>query len=135
MRIGKNVIFVRQEDGTGPHTNKTYIRYMEDEFKQMEWINFRQPSQSLILNTNNACFFSVISKAVTQEQGLSFGGRIIRGEELFETVIFWEDKKTYMQSSSNRLCNVGLRREERLIAGEEEIVVQDSEYFYFDGGW
>ena len=28
----------------------------------------------------------MMSKVVTREQGLSFGGRVMRGEELFESV-------------------------------------------------
>ena len=28
------VVFVRKEDGTGPHNDKTYMKFMEDEFDE-----------------------------------------------------------------------------------------------------
>ena len=34
----KIVIFVRQEDGAGPHNDKTYMKFMEDEFEERDWI-------------------------------------------------------------------------------------------------
>ena len=30
----KKVIFIRQEDGAGPHNDKTYMKFMEDEFDE-----------------------------------------------------------------------------------------------------
>ena len=90
----KKIIFVRQDDGAGPHTDKTYNKFMFDEFQRRDWINFRQPSQSPVLNTCDACFFPMMSKAVTREQGLSFGGRMMRGEELYESVKkVWNDRR------------------------------------------
>ena len=50
----KKVVFVRQEDGAGPHNDKNYITFMEDECNERGWINFRQPSQSSVLNTCDA---------------------------------------------------------------------------------
>ena len=87
------VIFVRQEDGAGPLTDKTYNEFMTSEFERRDWLNFRQPSQSPVLNTCDACYFPMMSKAVTREQGLSFGGRVMRGEELYESVKkVWNDE-------------------------------------------
>ena len=75
----KEVVFVRQEDGAGHHNDKTYVKFMEDEFDERGWINFRQPSQSPVLNTCDSCYLPLASKGVSREQGLSFGGRLMKG--------------------------------------------------------
>ena len=63
----KKVVFVRQEDGASPHNDKTYMKFVEDEFNERGWINFRQPSQSPVLNTCDACYFPMASNAVSRE--------------------------------------------------------------------
>ena len=63
----KKVVFVRQEDGAGPHNDKTYMKLMEDKFNERGWINFRHPSKSPVLNTCDACYFPIASNAVSRE--------------------------------------------------------------------
>ena len=81
--VVKKVIVVKQEDGAGPHQDKKYVSFMNDEFKRRDWIIFNQPSQSHVLNTCDACYFPMASKQVSKEQGLLFGGKLLQGEELF----------------------------------------------------
>ena len=59
--VKKKVIVVKQEDGAGPHQDKTYLSFMNDEFKRRDWIIFNQPSQSPVLNTCDACYFIMAS--------------------------------------------------------------------------
>ena len=80
--VQKKIVFVRQEDGAGPHNCKTYVKYMQDQFRKRDWLNIRQPPQSPVLNVKDACVFPMMSKMVSKEQNLAFGGRMMRGEEM-----------------------------------------------------
>ena len=86
----KKVPIIKHKDGAGPHQNRAYISYMNEEFNRRDRLIFNQTSKSLVLNTCNACYFLEASKAVSKEQGLSFGGKLLQGEELFRLV-----KKVY----------------------------------------
>lgn len=59
---------------------------MREEFAKRDWILFNQPAQSPVTNTKDACVFPMMSKAVSREQSLSFGSRLMQGEELNQTV-------------------------------------------------
>ena len=90
----KKVIFVRQEDGAGPHTDKTYLRFMEEEFRRKDWINFRQPSHSPVFNTNDTFFHDDVKSSYSGARIVIWRENDAGGEELFEAVKkVWNDKK------------------------------------------
>ena len=67
---------------------------MRREFKKRDWILFNQPAQSPITNVHDACVFPMLSKAVSREQAVTFGSRLLKGEQLNQTVMkVWQDKK------------------------------------------
>ena len=65
------ICIVKQEDGAGLHTNKTYLSGMEEEFRRRDWLLFNQPSQSPITNVHDACIFPMMSKMVSMEQAVA----------------------------------------------------------------
>ena len=84
----------------------------------------------------------MMSKMVTREQGLSFGGRMMRGEELYTAVTkVWHNKSNLpalarpYAGHHQIVCSV-LEHEGggRLFAGEEGNVVWYTEDIYDDGG-
>ena len=89
----RKVIVLKQEDGAGLHTDKTYLRGMKDEFwTKREWVLFNQSSQSPTFNVHDMCIFPMLSKAVSREQVLTFGSRLLKGEQLNQTVMkVWND--------------------------------------------
>ena len=66
------IIIVKQEDGAGVHTDKTYVREMKAIFKQRKWILFNQPPQSPMTNVHDACIFPQMSRAVSNIQASHF---------------------------------------------------------------
>jgi hypothetical protein len=88
------ICIIKQEDGAGLHTNKQYMQTIQDKFNKRDWLLFNQPSQSPITNVHDACIFPMMSKAVIREQAVMFGCRLLRGEQLYNSVVkVWEDKK------------------------------------------
>ena len=55
-------------------------------FEERNWLLFNQPSQSPITNVYNACDFPIMSKAVSLNQALVYGTRLMKGEELNKTM-------------------------------------------------
>jgi hypothetical protein len=94
------ICIVKQEDGAGLHTNKRYIQTMQDKFNKRDWLLFNQPSQSPITNVHDACIFPMMSKAVSREQAVVFGCRLLRGEQLYNSVMkVWEEKKSCLDGA------------------------------------
>ena len=90
----RKVVCIKQEDSAGLHQDKKYVRTMRREFKKRDWILFNQPAQSPITNVHDACVFPMLSKAVSREQAVTFGSRLLKGEQLNQTVMkVWQDKK------------------------------------------
>ena len=89
----REVIILKQEDGAGLHTHKTYIKEMKSEFwEKRGWLLFNQSSQSPTFNVHDSCIFPMMSKHVSREQALTFGSRLLKGEQLYETVMkVWQD--------------------------------------------
>ena len=90
----RNVIVLKQEDGAGLHTDKTYLREMKEEFwVKRKWLLFNQSSQSPTFNVHDMCIFPMLSKAVSREQALTFGSTLLKGEQLNQTVMkVWSDE-------------------------------------------
>ena len=82
----RKVIIVKQEDGTGLHQDKIYVRTMNDLFHQKGWIIFNQPSRSQVRNVHNTCIFPMMSKKVSTSQALEYGAVLLRGDQLYDTV-------------------------------------------------
>ena len=89
----RQVCIVKQEDGAGLHQDETYQQKMKEVFDQKDWLLFDQPSQSSVTNVHDACVFPMMSKAVSSTQAVNFGSRLLKGEELNQTVMkVWEEK-------------------------------------------
>ena len=82
----KKVCIVMQEDGAGLHTNATYLKGKRALFDDRDWLIFNQPSQSPTLNVHDFTIFPAMSKAVSREQALVYGSRVMKGEELNKAV-------------------------------------------------
>ena len=92
----RKVVIVKQEDGAGLHQDRTYLREMNKIFSDRGWLIFNQPSQSPITNVHDACIFPMMSKAVSTVQGLEYGSRLLKGEQLYQTVkSVWENPSNY----------------------------------------
>ena len=90
----RDVIIVKQEDGAGLHTNKKYLKEMNELFAARGWILFNQPSQSPMTNVHDACIFPMMSKAATTVSVIDYDARLIKGEELHEVVMkVWNNPK------------------------------------------
>jgi hypothetical protein len=68
---GKRVVVRYQMDGAGPHKDGTLLDYLDEELSARGWHLKFQPSQSPLTNIKDACIFPALSKAVSNEQGLS----------------------------------------------------------------
>ena len=91
---------IKQEDGAGLHTDKTYLNQMKNEFMSRDWLLFNQPSQSPITNVHDACIFPMMSKMVSKEQAVNFGSKLLKGEQLYESVTkVWNDKNNNVAMS------------------------------------
>lgn len=89
----RQVVIVKQEDNAGLHTDGTYLAEMRNEFERRDWILFNQPSQSPVTNVHDACIFPMLSKAVSRQQAVVFGSRMLQTEQLHEAVMTcWNDK-------------------------------------------
>lgn len=89
----KKVIIIKQEDGAGAHNDKKYCNEMKKIFDEKGWILFNQPPQSPITNVHDACIFPMLSKMVSREQATTFGSRLLKGDQLHETVMkVWRDR-------------------------------------------
>jgi hypothetical protein len=76
---------------------------MQNEFNQRDWLLFNQPSQSPITNVHNACIFPMMSKSVSWEQAIVFGCRLLRGEQLYNSVMrVWDDKKLCLNGANRQ---------------------------------
>ena len=65
---------------------------MKKTFDEKGWIIFNQPPQSPITNVHDACIFPMMSKKVSREQATTFGSRLLKGEQLHQTVMkVWND--------------------------------------------
>jgi len=122
------VCIVKQEDGAGLHTDGTYLKTMNDLFRVRDWLLFNQPSQSPVTNIHDACIFPMMSKAVSTEQSLNFGSRMLVGEQLNQSVMkVWND-------------NTNLVAMSRAFAGHSQIVCAilehkgDNKYLSEKGG-
>ena len=88
------VCVVYQEDGAGLHQDKTYIREKKKEFEKRDWIIFNQPAQSPPTNVHDACIFPMMGKYVSREQGLNYGSRLLKADELHKSVMkIWADER------------------------------------------
>ena len=122
------VCIVKQEDGAGLHTDKTYQTQMKREFGDREWLLFDQPSQSPVTNVHDACIFPMMSKKVSSEQAMMFGSTLLKGEQLNQTVNkVWNDEDNIVAMS-------------RAFAGHHQIVCSilhhngDNSYLSKKGG-
>ena len=82
------VVIVKLEDNAGTHMDATYLREMRKDFASRDWVllNHQSP-KSAEVNVHNSCVFPMMSKQVSSEQAFTFGHRILRGEELHQTVM------------------------------------------------
>ena len=124
----RKVVIVKQEDGAGLHQDRTYLREMNKIFSDRGWLIFNQPSQSPITNVHDACIFPMMSKAVSTVQGLEYGSRLLKGEQLYQTVkSVWENPSNYAAMA-------------RAFAGHSQIVLSilhhkgDNNYLSEKGG-
>ncbi len=124
----RQICIVKQEDGTGLHQDKNYLKQMQKEFDKRNWLIFNQPSQSPITNVHDACIFPMMSKMVSKEQALLFGSKMMHGEQLHQTVMsVWEDDNHKVAMS-------------RAFAGHTQIVISilvhkgDNKYLTEKGG-
>ena len=60
---------------------------MQQLFDEGKWLLFNQPFHSPVTNVHDACIFPMMSKQVSNQQALAFGSRIMKGEELNQTVM------------------------------------------------
>ena len=81
------------------------------------------------------------SKAVSIEQGLSFRGRLMKGEELYETVKkVWIKKELTCLSEGlfgpplDCLCNTGFKERKRLSTRKERFEFWNEKGFYDNRG-
>jgi hypothetical protein len=87
----KKLIIRYQMDSAGPHVDGTLINFLRDAFHERGWILKHQPSNSPLTNVKDACIFPAMSKAVTEEQGLSNESYVLEGEQLWQIVTkCWE---------------------------------------------
>ena len=93
---GRHVCIVKQEDGAGLHTDKTYLARMKELFDERDWLLFNQPSQSPITNVHDACIFPMMSKSASKSQALVFGSQLSKGEELNKTVMNVYNNKDHL---------------------------------------
>ena len=82
----KRVVVRHQCDGAGPHTDKTFTEELNRMFSERGWIFKFQPANSPLTNVKDACVFPCLSKAVTAEQGLSFGSCVLKTEQLLGAI-------------------------------------------------
>jgi len=101
---------------------------MNDLFRLKDWLIFNQPSQSPVTNIHDTCIFPMMSKAVSTEQALTFGSKMLVGEQLNESVMkVWNDQKNIVAMS-------------RSFAGHSQIVCSilehkgDNKYLSEKGG-
>ena len=52
------------------------------ESDKRDWLMFNQTPQYPVLNINDACYFPIMSKLVSQKQKLLQGGKILKGDQL-----------------------------------------------------
>ena len=107
----RKVVIVKQEDGAGLHQDQTYMKEMQKLFNERGWVLFRQPSQSPVTNVHDSCVFPMMSKAVSTIKAIVFGSRLLKGEQLHQTVqAVWNDEKNHVAMS-------------RAFAGHHQIVL------------
>ena len=91
----RDVCVVLQEDNAGLHNNKTYIAGKKALFDAGGHILFNQPPQSPTTNVHDFTIFPMMSKRCSREQSLTYGSRVMKGEELNKTVMkVWRDEST-----------------------------------------
>ena len=80
-----------QMDGAGPHQDRRLLDTLQQEFAERQWMMKFQPANSPLTNVKDACIFPAMSKRVSQEQSMLFGGRAMQQEEIWKTVVdTWE---------------------------------------------
>ena len=83
-----------QEDGARTHQNNTYLHEKKKEFENRDWIIFNQPAQLPVSNFHNACFFPMMSKYVSREQGLNYGSALLKADDLHKSAMkIWADEQ------------------------------------------
>ena len=88
---GKKVVVRYQMDGAGPHQDKKLLEGLEEAFDCRGWHLKFQPANSPVTNVKDACIFPSMSKAVTQEQSLTFASNVMQLEEIWNTATkVWE---------------------------------------------
>ena len=89
----REVFIMKQEDGDGLHQDKMYQKEMQSLFAERDWLIFNQPSQLPNTNVYDACIFPMMNKAVSTNQAIIYGSRLLRGEQFHNTVMqVWNDK-------------------------------------------
>ena len=82
------LVLVKQEDGAGTHQDKKYVKEMDRLWHdELGGIIFNQPSQSPVTNVHDACIFPMMSKCVSRDQANIFGAKLLKVEQLNETVL------------------------------------------------
>ena len=85
---------IYQEDGVKLHQDKTYLHEKKKELENRDWIIFNQPAQSPATNIHDVCIFPMTSKYVCREQGLNYGSRLLKADELHKSVMkIWADER------------------------------------------
>lgn len=96
----RNVVLVHQMDSAGLHNDKKLNDGLEKYHRDRGWLAFRQPSQSPVTNIHDACIFPMMSKAVSNEQCLSYASHVLKSEELHKAVMrVWEDERNLIAMS------------------------------------
>ena len=85
--IGAKVVPVFQQDGAGLNNCKSFQTFLNDLESTHDWIIFRQPPNSPVTNTNDACTFPMASKKVSRSQSVVFGGTLLKNKQLNRTVM------------------------------------------------
>ena len=88
----RKVCLYFQEDNAGYHNDKTYKAGKMELFDSEGHLIFNQPPQSPSANVHDFTIFPMMSKRISREQALTYGSRVMKGEQLNKAVIkVWKD--------------------------------------------
>ena len=91
----RDVCILFQEDNAGLHNKKSYLDGKKELFDAEGHLIFNQPPQSPSTNVHDFTIFPMMSKRISREQALTYGSRVMKGEELNKTVMkVWRNEST-----------------------------------------
>ena len=87
------MVIVKQKGGEGLYQGAMYLRGMEEEFKNSDWMLFNQTSKSLITNIHDSCVSPMTRSPVSIGHAITFGSTLLKVYQLNQKVIgVWRDK-------------------------------------------